>query len=54
MRICIGLIVPPDKSMALVMTEDEIIVYNGHKHMSHGALISYCNIEQFGIFCHYI
>ena len=48
------LIVPPDKSMALIMTEDKLILYDSHPHMSHGALISYYNKEQIDIFCNYI
>ena len=53
-RATFVLIVPPDKSIALILTEERIILYDSHKHQQHGALIAYSNFEHINIFSIYI
>ena len=48
------LLVPPDKSIALLITEEHILLYDSHKHQQHEALLSYSNLEHINIFSIYI
>ena len=48
------LIVPPDKSLAIVIDDDMILIYDSHQHLPYGALISYCDTNVLDTFCQYI
>ena len=48
------LLVSPDKSLAIIVEEAILLLYDSHQHLPHGALISCCDKILLDTFCHYM